>query len=109
MAQDYGYAGGAGAYNPREAITDALMRIQRPPPAPPYQQMSGGMFGQAPTGTPSPMGAPSQPGMPGAMPPGGLLGQPALPGMLPSPLQAAGAATPGGVVANAASPYPRPY
>jgi len=106
MAQDYGY--GAGTYNPREAITDALMRVQRPPPAPPYQQLPGGMFGQAPTGTPSPMGAPSQPGMPGAMPPGGLLGQPALPGM-PSPLQAAGAATPGGVVANAASPYPRPY
>lgn len=110
MAQGYGYAANAapmGAPNPRDAITDALMRIQRPPPAPPWQSQPDSAFGQAPSQMLGAMPIQS-PG--GPVPPSPMGVPPTLPGM-PSPMQAAGAATPGGVVANAASPFPqsRPY
>jgi hypothetical protein len=125
MAQDYGYtadnstarAGPMGVVNPRDAIartiTDqnnpaiaqALLKIQQPPPVPQYQSLPSGMPGQA---IPDPSAAPGLPPQTPAAATPGLPAMPNLPGMpaVPSPMQAAGGATPGGVVANAASPYP---
>jgi hypothetical protein len=85
MANTYG-TGGYG--NPRDSITQALMNIARPPPAPNYPPYQPG----AATATPPPGGPAGLP--PSGSPPGGGLpqpmGAPAIPSM-PLP----GAPTPG--------------
>jgi small nuclear ribonucleoprotein B and B' len=142
MAQDYGYApaqglgrrappapapamapqpgmppgappAAGGAADPRDAITQALMQIQNPPPTLPQQRtMPGAPMPNAPRGmatqpnvppTGMPPGMMQPPGMPPGVPPG-------APGMPPPQGMGLGGAAPGGLVQGELAPTrPNPY